>query len=605
MRVNRKRGTSQLTAAAVDKRTFTVTRRDNPSISATFNYEDDRWYVLDILRPYEKTFDATINFSNVKGWLKADAKAYIAHLWLTGRATANLIHQILGSLRNLGDCFPSHSGAAIDLKPRHAKEFVRWYCKFGLSPSSNQGVRGRINKFMAFVRQQHPEIDNRFELIFPKDKTLLANLEPLEQAESKRISTEILAAIIDACVADLNAYLKAKSTYVDSLESAEKRREYQRLYARARRARVMMNTPKQPYALRVVQLLSRAIKAQALILAICTGRRASAICATNFNVKAERVDWTSESGRREEVVLVRFRERKIRNVDEDVPCPDAFGELALNALKNAREITAELRLCNPELKEFLFLVPARKRKRATVLTPSQLNQYINGQSTRSDGLLARYEIQCPRITVHNFRATRATNAWIGGLKIHEVAYDLGHANADMTLRHYVIGREEDRRRLQECIDKGALSGALEDMVGGREIIETRLDRRHLEIMSKHGRVLTPNRYGYCSLPAASGPCIRNTPCYIGPGAGSGGCDYHVLSPDALPALEEDEGLLRASISKFEDDSSYRVWVQHQRVQLGIVRMKMREAKTHLHRCAGICPNDGSCNCQDGEEKVPA
>lgn len=607
MKASKEQRETQPIASGNDKRSFTVMRRDSPSISAIFSYEDDRWHLLDILRPYEKTFEATINFSNVKSWLRADAKAYVAHLWLTGCARANLIQQILGSLRRLGECFPKHRGTAIDLKPHQAKEFVRQYCKLGLSPVSNQGVRRRINNFMSFVRQRHPGIDNRFELVFPRDKTHLPNFEPLEQAESKRISSQILAEIIDACVADLNAYLteKKKFKHTDSLESVEKRREYWRIKARERKVRIKANIPKEQWAPRLVQLLGRAIKAQALILAICTGRRAAAICDTKLNVEAKKVGWVNQAGQREEVVLVRFRERKIRNVDEDVPCPDAYGDLVLNALKNAKSLTAELRLHNPELKEFLFLIPTKGHLHATVLTPSQLNRYINGQSTRAKGLLARYKIQCQRITVHNFRATRATNAWIGGLKIHEVAYDLGHTNADMTLRHYVIGREEDRRRLQECIDKGALSGALEDLVGGREVIEMRLDRRHLEIMNKHGRVLTPNRYGYCSLPATSGPCIRNVPCYIGPGVGLGGCDYHVLSPDALPALEEDEEILMASISKFEQNPAYRVWVQHQRVQLDIVRTKIREAKTHSHRCAGICPDDGSCNCQNGEEKVSA
>lgn len=584
-------------------RTFTVARRDNPGVAATFNYSDDKWFLLDILRPHEKNYAGTISFSGLESWLWEDAKKYIAHLWLTQSPQANLLQQILVSLRALGEFLPDFGGRPIDLKPQHAKEFVRRYCELERSPVSNQGARRRINNFMAFVRGQYPEVENNFTLVFPRAKTRLPDREPLEQAQSKRVPTEVLAAVIDGCAADLNAYLDAKSNYIDSTGSIEERRAYQRQYAREWHRKHKLGIPKSPPGPKLWQLLGRAIKAQALILAVCVGRRASAICNTGFNVRTEHTEWVNESGQRERGVLIRFREIKVRNVDEDVPCPDAYGELALHAINTAKQLTSELRTHSPALKDYLFLLPAKTRKKAAVLDIRQLNDYLNGQRTGNSGLIQRYGIPCDKITIHNFRATRATNAWLGGLQVHEVAYDLGHVNADMTIRHYIVGRDEDRRRLQECIDKGALSGALEDIMGGREVVQTRLGRRHVEIMIKHGRVLTPNRYGYCTLPSASGPCIRTVPCYIGPGQNGGGCDYHVMSPDALPALEEDKEVLTASISAFSHDPSYKVWLHHRRAQLAVVEKKISEARTHLHRCEGHCPNDGSCNCSYGEEEA--
>lgn len=572
------------------ERTFTVSRRDDPNVSATFTFKDDKWFLWDLLRPHEAKFEATIRFSGVQDWLREDAKLYIAHLWLTGRPAPNLLQQIMVFLRLLGRVFPNFTGRPIDLNKQHAKEFVRHYCALNRSPISNKAARREINNFMAFVRQQYTGGEqNSFMLVFPKSKTLQLQPSPLEQAQQKKISTSILSKLIDACAADLNAYFEAKRTYIDQNESSEQRREYQNRYARERHKRLKEGLAAPlGYKLRMVQLHARAIKAQALILAICVGRRAATVCNTRFDIKTERVEWTNESGQKEKVILIRFKEMKVRNIEEDVPCPDAFGELALHAIETAKELTAELRENNPQWKDFLFLVPMRKRKGAKVLTTRQLNDYINGRCGTELGIRQRYNIPADRITIHNFRATRATNAWMGGLQIHEVAYDLGHANIDMTIRNYIVGSEEDKRRFQECMDKGALSGALEDIIGGREMVQTRLSKRHVEIMRNQGRVVSPTRYGYCCLPSASGPCIRTTPCYIGPRVRSGGCDYHLLSPDALPALEEDRELLLANISTYEDEPTYRVWVQHQQIQVGVIEDKIKEVMTLKHRLETEC-----------------
>lgn len=583
------------------ERCFTVSRRDTPSISVTFNFTDDKWYLLDLLKPYQADFDAIITFSSVAEWLRYDAKLYIAHLWLETHAGALQILQTMSSIRELGRLFAGFKGRPVELNIQHANEFVRYYCALDRAPTSNKGARRRINGFMAFVRHLYPEgKTNNFKLIFPISKTAGTGPLPLEQAQEKRIPTNILSKIIDACTADLNAYYAAKERYIDQQENAEKCREYQRRYYHERRKGLEAGTfQKLGYTPRIVQLLSKAIRAQATILAVCVGRRVAAICNTKLNIRTERVEWTNECGQKEKVVLVRFREMKVRNVDEDVACPDAFGELAINAINTAKELTSELRANNPQWGEYLFLVPTRiPRKGARVLQVRQLNSYLNGQRDGHLGICQRYNISSQRITTHNFRATRATNVWMGGLQVHEVSYDLGHVNSDMTIRHYIVGRDEDRRRLQDCMDKGALSGAFEDMVAGREMVQMRLGRRHVEIMRKQGRVLSPTRYGYCSLPAASGPCPRTTPCYIGPAANGGGCDYHVLSPDALAALKEDRELLLTNIETFDIDPSYKIWVQHQRIQLKVIEEKIRETNTLQHCFNSNCPADGSCICAE-------
>jgi integrase len=562
-------------------RIFQVARRDNPNDRASFSFEDDFWMPLDLLKPHQRNFDGKLSFVEVPEWLKTDAKHYIAHLWLRTGAEANLLQQVLVSLRDLGRLLPDFHDKPVDLRARHAREFVRRYCELNLSPISNQRARRLLNNFAAFVRRQNPEVkDNDFHLVFPRSKTHTKQHQPLEQAREAKISTDVLAAIIDAIALDVAAYYEAKRTYIDPIDN---QREYQARFARERYRKAKLGLPTQIGRTTIVtDLLGRAIKGQAVILAICVGRRAAAICNTRFDVRTEKMEWVNDIGQKEKGVLVRFREMKLRQIDEDVACPDAFGELAMQAIKTARELTADLRRDNPQWADYLFLVPGRKRKSAFLLTPGTINGHLNGNGG-TPGVLQRYQIPVNKITTHNFRHTRATNAWLGGMQVHEVAYDLGHMGTEMTLRHYIVGSEESKRRLQELMDRGALSGALEEIAGGREMVQTRLGKRHVEIMRRQGRILTPTRYGYCALPAASGPCPRATPCYIGPVEGAGGCDHHILSPDALPALEEDRELLETNLAFYRPNPDYRVWVRHQEAQLAVVERAVERAKALQRR----------------------
>jgi site-specific recombinase XerD len=579
-------------------RQFSVSRLDDTNVAAKFSFQDNKWFLLDILRPHEANHEGTISFAGISEWLLHDAKLYVARLWLTSAVGAINIQQVMVSLRDLCKLLPEYTGKPMNLTPQHAKEFVRRYCALGHSAISNQGVRRRLNEFFKFLRQRYPDnTRHALKLVFPKDKTHNPAPQPFEQSQAKRVPAEVLAAIIDACTADTKAYEEAKRNYIDRAESPEKEREYQRLMARGRRERKKAGlTDKPAWVLRLIHLHGRAIKAQALILAICVGRRAAAICNTQFNVRTERKKWTNEAGQEESGVSVRFREKKIRNVDEDVFCPDGFGELALQAIEKAKELTRELRNLNPQWKDYLFLAPTRRKNEANVISVRQLNDYLHGQNKYFPGLCQRYGITTTRITIHNFRATRATNAWTGGLQVHEVSQDLGHVNSDMALRHYIIGGDETRRRFQSYMDTGALSGSLENLMGGQALAPIRLSKRHVGIAKNQGMVVSVTRYGACILPASSGPCIRTTPCYIGPGGGPEGCDYHLLTPDALPGLEEDKEVLLESIATYGDDPEYRMWVHHEKIQLGVVGRKIREAKTFSHRAEGRCPSDDSCNC---------
>jgi integrase len=444
-------------------RVFSVARRETPTEVITFRYEDDRWPLLDLLRPHERNGASTVNFSSVEEWLQADAKGYIAHLWLETSTNPNHVQQTMTAIRTFGRMLPGFNGRPIDLRMSHARAFIRSYKERGMSPGNNQMMRDMLNRFMRFVRSQHPEEKNNdFRIVFPKSMVQVDEKTPLGLSPSSTLSIDTQAAIIDACVAEVDAYQEAKKTYIDSIEDP---RTFQRLYARGRRERQRQGLPtKIGQKPKLRELLSRAVKAQAVILGICVGRRISAICNTKYKARTKRIEWMNDAGYSEEGVLIRFREMKIRNIDEDVFCPEAYGELALQAIKTARELTVELRRDNPEWAEYLFLVKAQKRKRAFVLSPHQINLYLNGEA-RAVGLLNRYQIPGGPITTHSFRRTRATSSYKGGLRAHEIGFDLGHAGTDMALRKYIAGEEKSQQRLQAHMDYGGLRDALEGLIG--------------------------------------------------------------------------------------------------------------------------------------------
>jgi integrase len=450
-------------AVELTRRVFSVARRDNPAEVSTFRYEDDKWHLLDLLRPHERNSAATINFSSIKEWLRDDAKEYLAHLWLETSTYANYVQQTMTAIRALGRMLPGFKGRPIDLRMRHAQAFIRLYKEQDMSPQNNKMIRDILNRFMRFVRSRHPEEKkNNFKVFFPKLMVQVDGKTPLGLSASSTLSIETQAAIIDACVAEVDAYHEAKKTYIDSVEDP---RTFHRIYARRRGERQRQGLPtKVGQKPKLRELLSRAVKAQAVILGICVGRRISAVCNTKYNVRTKRVGWVNAAGHSEEGVLIRFREMKIRNIDEDVHCPEVYGELALQAIKTARELTVEMRRDNPEWAEYLFLVLAKKRKRAFVLSPKQINNYLNGEK-RSAGLLERYQIPGGRITTHSFRRTRATSSYKGGLRAHEIGFDLGHTNTDMAARHYIAGKEKSREKLQSHMDSGMLRSALEGLVG--------------------------------------------------------------------------------------------------------------------------------------------
>lgn len=582
------------TSGVDSKQVFTVARRYDQKDVATFDLRSDVWKLWGLLRPHERNYEATVVFSDLPEWLREDAKRYVAHLYAETMPNAHSIQSMMVALRRLGRILMDFKGRPINLRKQHSLEVARHLRESNMSLSYTHKIKSHINKFMAFVRQVHPEVTtNDFQVILPQNRAKDARHKPLGKSKADIIETEICAKIIDACLSDLQVYRDCMRTYVDQIDNnAEYQRRYQQ--ERQRRLKEADSATKRPLV-RAKDLLSRAIKGQALILAVCVGRRAAAVCNTRVDVRTEKTEWVNEAGQKEQGVMIRFREMKMTDADEDVFCPEAFGELALRAIETAKGLTEELRRDNPQWKDYLFLIPAQQRKKAQVLSPEQLNDYLNGDQKSQNGLLQRYNIPRGHVTTHVFRRTRATKAWMGGMQVNEVAQDLGHINLDTTLRHYIVGSEESRRRYQTLLEHGALSRTLKDLVGGVELVQITLGRRQVEAMSRQGRAVWPTRYGYCAL-NGSGHCIRTLPCYLGPEVESGGCDHHILSPDAISALEEDKETLEASIAINSAYPGCRAIVQSLCNQLEVVNRNIELARI-LQARVGCCGGGSPCGCE--------
>jgi integrase len=571
-------------------------RLNDPNNTVNFDFRQDVWDLRDVLRPHQRNYNAKVNFSDMPGWLREDAKHFVLFLYTEIAVDLNRINSAMVALRRLGRLLSNFGGCPIDLGKQHAWAVAR-HLRSELGYVYADKNKVEINQFMVFIRQRHPEKTNNFQIILPKPSTTDSSSKPLTKRGEDIVTTDVCAQIIDACICDLKAYRDYLKTYIDTVDDEK---EYNRIYQRNRLRRLSEGTSLSRPVGKVNHLLGKAIKGQALILMICVGRRAAAVCNTRFNVYTKAEEWVNEEGQTEKGVLIRFKEMKITNAYEDVFCPDAFGELALSAIRTAKELTAELRRHNPQWKDYLFLTPALQRKAAHVLSSEQINDYLNGSKKKEGGLLSRYEITHDHITTHMFRRTRATKAWIGGMQEHEVSRDLGHFNVDTTLRHYIAGNEESRRRFQTLVEHGALSDTLQKLSGEVELLQTTLGRRQVEVMDRQGLVLRPTRYGYCAL-GGSGHCVKTTACYLGPEVESDGCDYHVLTPDALPGLEEDKEALETSIALNSDSRRCNALVQSMRNQLNVIDRKIELARTQQSR-VDSCQGSNHCKCKPRVER---
>ncbi|HEY0016450.1 MAG TPA: hypothetical protein VGC13_09035 [Longimicrobium sp.] len=497
------------------ERSFRVAAPHDPSIVAEFKYNDDAWQVVDLLRPNLPQSKATLRFSLIASWLQADAKAFIAMRWLQERASLSDVRRAFYCLRHLGEALKDNppAGGAVGLRRRHAPRVIEYLESAKLSGSYGADLQTTLNAFAAWLTEEHPEAEAEldFEVQVPK-RLRTPGVKAWGQSEENYLPREVLQKLLDACAEDELIYQ----------ERARKRAI--KGYAAPRKAPID------------TVLWRRALYAQATKLAICVGRRSIALSQVPEHPETRE----GEFGDQQWGVWIGFYDSKLRNDEDPVICIGEYGEIALDAIQKAQELTKPIREKYPDAPacKYLFVLPEAGGPKQ--LQNQSLNDYL--WTRRNTGLTQRAQILeadgSPRvITTHDFRTTTLSNIILGGAPLHVARQAGAHTSADMTSRHYAVhGDRAQRAKLDLELRSGALAGLLVD--APRTVLDERIGKRQAAYWTARKRVLTPVLLGYCALPVSEGPCPTSEDCVLGDPGTDSSCVYHVYSADAIPAIQE-------------------------------------------------------------------
>lgn len=542
-------------------------------------FSAEKWVFPEFMRPSTKLSSVTLGFGgNLPNWVVADFKLHVAEMWWSGIGFGSF-QGLRTALVWLGRALPDFRGPPTALGPHEAR--LLRDCLLGstplLSPYTLGGVESYLNSFAAFLRRQYPDTPPDFTVRLPAEaKRRRAGV--LAQSTEKFIPLEVLRDIITACVQDEEIFEQALLVH----------RPGRRLTGFG-------------WAVGIEELRARAIKAQAVKLMVCTGRRVSAVCNLPIGVRTE--PFARGRVRPPDVpeadepwgMWVYFVEQKITNAPEIVFCPYELGEIAVDAIARARRYAAELRERDSRFAEHLFV--SSSRGRPTAVDRDAVKRYLTHPR---HGIVKRYGITrgedaaelLTELKTHNFRTTRATLLWVGGMDLVEVARDLGHVvprregipHPDMAGLHYVAGTMDVEAVAISALKAGALSDTSDpnDAIRTRPVRLERLNaRRTLPILQESGTAIQLVRYGFCRLPASRGPCLTATECWEGQDPsdpeGSAGCEYLVIAPHAVPAFEERERFLSAQVEWYGRDPAYAHYVGQERRKLESLRRQLKTA----------------------------
>lgn len=388
---------------------------------------------------------------------------------------------------------------------------------------------------------------------------------------------------------------------------------------RSRRVRVLRDA--------LEELCTRAIKAQAVKLDLAAARRIGALVEIPADLEMRHFELEGMK-----VVQIQFVAHKTwgeEGVRDPVVCVDVYGEIAVQAIDSARQLTEPLRdTARAGCRELLFLIPDGGFSAAVPLSEKVLSEYLfTSQKGKDGGLLRRYGLP-EHISLHHFRHSHATKAKAGGASLASVARYLGHGGAagNPLMAHvwYVAGGSPElREKTVEELQRGQARGRTFDPVarlmiramGLEELVtdvpaaqlsyEDALARIHTgDIidpmpftpedavrMLRNGVILNVTRYGGCLLPAESGLCPSGHRCPIGITPEDGevkqglGCRYQVVMPHGIEALDADLSVLYALREEVSDmpqeqakfDVQIGIWETQRECAVALSKIGQRQA----------------------------
>jgi hypothetical protein len=599
------------------------------NVTYTSVFAEDAWYAANVAHPGQRGYSTRLNFAHVPEWARYWTKRYVAFLWLGQGQSVGSLRRVMHAIRFLADTLsrmpgPKFAGPLAELHDHHGEfvaEEVAGYAaraQMVLTPLREQGASRRqvanalasagvfspgqyggfiraLNAFIRWMRAEPNNIATSFHIRTPEALVLGVDRHALAASPKKVADETTITRILQACDAEYEAYARATSEYAEWIDDGKLTgREKRRLRFFAAR--------------RIRDLHSRAIMAQAVRLQLVSARRPAGVAVAPVDIPHS---WDELDGQK--VLVVRFTSYKMwgdQGLQEDVPCPGLFGEIAFDAIEKARELTAKLRtLAAPHDAQRLFIVPGKSVPRAITVHALSVYFKLAISKQRPGGLVQRYGIgSALDLTLHNARQTNVTRMVEAGAPVLLAARYLGHlvtnGNPLMASTFYVAGGTEAMRKsVESALKVGAASGLqfspvariMNELIGpeavaaaipsnelslraailrlsGQDVVvdqETVTRERLVELLDE-AIVLNVTAYGACMLRATTGPCPTAEQCPTGiypdhPETILGnGCPHQVLLPGAVPRLREDLALIDLRIEEFERREGYGFWLARER-----------------------------------------
>lgn len=444
-----------------------------------------------------------LKFHSLPHWLKADAKHYVAHLWLEEGLGNGTLWETVLTLCRLARYVTSYQpqiSHVFQLDGAVATGLTSYFRTVACSGQRKHTQLKRLLRFANWLRVHyqgtpadfHPEADE-----FPCQNRPRAYLDGHHWVIPDEVTEQIWQAI-----------RKAESEFDPDAD----------LKPLGRRS---------PYT----QLLAL----QLLKILLATGRRISQLC---FLGRHPLRDPTAHEAAG---VWVRYTESKTDQGFQDVFVPEPLAAEVRESVRVVRELT-ELHAHGVD---FLFLLPAweRRGKRypARPVTAVWFRTWLNGDPKQGrPGFLARYDVrhngEIYHLKTHQSRHTRLTKIRLGGGAYATAKNDAVHRSETMT-GVYLNSLEPVARELRELHDRRQLMGTLVPLIENKQAQVRELADDDFALFQEQGMFIQLTAYGYCAQPVENGPCPSGDPCWLG--SEGHGCVWHLCGPGSRPILERD------------------------------------------------------------------
>lgn len=427
-----------------------------------------------------------------------------------------------------------------------------------------------LRSFSKFLKEMRPDICNIGELDFSIAKSFLKWFGGKTDAEVSRVGCQStlkqFSAFLYRMYAEkMHSNFNVPSLYSYSSTSVKSYAFYQdkatptevvtqvmkALKQEEEELREFLNTVESNNANQKTNAINKLIYCQALKIIIASGRRSS------HSLLIDREPLVEPTYEEADGVWLRWNETKTKQGYQEVFINSPLDEIVREAVKKAQGLTKDyVELANDKDQEKLFLMLGYYPEGGVYAHPIRyysLNRWINGHKSRGKhrpGFMERHNIQHEggifRLKLHGLRHARFTHMRLGGAGIGTVQNDAKHVTSNMS-KVYINGDAVAAKDFENAVENRDLMGYLKDFVYNKELRFDKISPAELKRYRENGMFVQFTEFGYCHLEIEKGTCPVGTSCWLG--KDGCGCEYHLTTPEFLPAIKED---LEVMLEDYED-----------------------------------------------------